>query len=149
MLIGSDRKLRAATAISVSVCTKKFEGFGHFKYLGVTLSSNFTWTEPIECFNEDKSTLLRRIKSLLPRNGRILFFSSLIPLMFDYADIVWGDKDNAVLMNNLQLLSNKAAKTILDRPFNSSATDALETLGWNLGETETFSSLPLRLYMCY
>ena len=128
---------------------KEVEGFGHFKYLGVTLSSNSTWTEPIECFNEDKSTLLRRIKSLLPRNGRILFFSSLIPLMFDYADIVWGDKDNAVLMNNLQLLQNRAAKTILDRPFHSSATDALETLGWNLGETQTFSSLPLRLYMCY
>ena len=128
---------------------KKVEGFGHFKYLGVTLSSNFTWTEPIECFNEDKSTFLRRIKSFLPSNGRIFFFSSLILLMFDYADIVWGDKDNAVLMNNLQLLSNKAAKTILDRPFNSSATDALETLGWNIGETETFSSLSLRLYMCY
>ena len=50
--------------------------------------------------------------------------------MFDYADLVWGDKDNAVLMNNLQLLQNKAAKTILDRPFHSSATDALEALGW-------------------
>ena len=105
MLIGSDRKLRAATAIYICLSMyKKVEGFGHFKYLGVTLSSNFTWTEPIECFNEDKSTLLRRIKSLLPSNGRIFFFSSLILLMFDYADIVWGDKDNAVLMNNLQLL---------------------------------------------
>ena len=33
-------------------------------------------------------------------------------------------------MNNLQLLQNKAAKTILDRPFHSSAADALEALGW-------------------
>ena len=84
---------------------------------------------------------------MLPRSGRILFFNSLILLMFDYADIVWGVKDNAVLMNNLQLLQNKAAKTILDRSFHSSVTDALEALGWNLGETQTFSSLPLRL--CY
>ena len=37
------------------------------------------------------------------------------------------DKDNAVLMNNLQLLQNKADKTISDRPFHSSAADAL---GW-------------------
>ena len=50
-------------------------------------------------------------------------------------------------MKNLQLLQNKAAKTILDRPFHLSATDALEALGWNLGETQTFSSLRLRL--CY
>ena len=48
-------------------------------------------------------------------------------------------------MNNLQLLQNKVAKTISDRPFHSSATDALEALGWNPGETQTFSSLPLGL----
>ena len=40
-----------------------------------------------------------------------------------------GGKDNAVLMNNLQLMQNKTAKTILDRPFHSSATYALEALG--------------------
>ena len=60
MLIGGGRKVRAATAISVSVFDQEVEGIGHFKYLGVTLSSNFTWTEHIEliCFHEDKSTLM-------------------------------------------------------------------------------------------
>ena len=73
--------------------------------------------------------LLERIKSLLSRNARILFFNSLIlPLIMP--TLFWGDKDNAVLMNNLQLLQNKAAKTILHRPFHSSAADALEALGW-------------------
>ena len=38
---------RAATAISFSVFDKEVEGVRHFKYLGVTLSSNFTWTEHI------------------------------------------------------------------------------------------------------
>ena len=32
--------------------------------------------------------LLRRIKSLLPCSGRIVFFNSLILLKFDYANIV-------------------------------------------------------------
>ena len=116
MLIFSDRKLRAVTAISVSVFDKEVEGIGHFKYLGVTLSSNFTWTEHIEliCFHEDKSTLmaLRIIKSLVPRSARILFFNSLILPMFDYVDVVWEDKNNAVLIKNLRLLQNKSAKTI-------------------------------------
>ena len=40
------------------------------------------------------------------------------------------DKDNAVRMNNLQLLQNKADKTILERPFHSTAADAIEALGW-------------------
>ena len=42
----------------------------------------------------------------------------------------WVDKDNAVLMNNLQVLQNKAAKLVLDKPLYSSATDALNQLGW-------------------
>ena len=57
MLIFSDRKLRAVTAISVSVFDKEVEGVGDFKYFGVTFSSNFTWTEHVECFDKDKSTL--------------------------------------------------------------------------------------------
>ena len=102
--------------------TKKPRALDTFKYLGVTLSSNFTWTEHIEHVStkiNQRLGLLRRIKSLLSRSAGILFFNSLILPMFDYADIVWGDKDNAVLMNNLKLLKNKAAKTILDRPFHS------------------------------
>jgi hypothetical protein len=34
--------------------------------------------------------------------------------IFDYADFVWGVKNNSVLMNNLQVLHNKASKIILD-----------------------------------
>ena len=84
---------------------------------------------------------------MLPRSARILFLHSLILLLFDYADIVWGDKDSAAVMKNLQLLQNKVAKTILDRPFHSSAANGLEALGCmvNLGETQTISSLPLPL----
>ena len=54
-----------------------------------------------------------------------------------------GDKDNVVLMNILQLLQSMADKTIVDRPFHSTAADALEALAWlvNLGETQTSSSV--------
>ena len=50
--------------------------------------------------------------------------------LFDYADLVWGDKHNVTLMTSLQVLQNKAAKIILDRPLYSSATHALATLKW-------------------
>ena len=55
--------------------------------------------------------------------SRDLVFSMLSVSFFRFSH-------RAVLMNNLQLLQNKAAKTILDRPFHSSAADALEALGW-------------------
>ena len=119
--------------------------------LGVSLSSNFTWTEHIEYIStkiNQRLGLKRRNKSLLPRSACILFFNSLILPVFDYADNVWGDKDNAVLMNNLPLLQNKAAKTILDRPFHSSATDALEALGWLTLEKRRLFHRWLYVYKC-
>ena len=77
MLIGSDRKLRAATATSVSVFDEEVESVEPFKYLGVTLSSNFTWTEQFEY-----------VKSLFPLSARILFItvsfsrSLIMPTLF-------------------------------------------------------------------
>ena len=56
------------------------------------------------------------------------------------------DKDNAVLMNNLQLLQNKAAKTISDRPFHSTAAEALEALGWLTLEKRRLFHLCLYVY---
>ena len=53
---------------------------------------------------------------------------SLVAPLFDYADIVWGDKNNDTLMTNLQTLQNRAAKVILDKPKHSSATEALSLL---------------------
>ncbi len=40
---------------------------------------------------------------------------------------VWGDKNNACLMSQLQVLQNKAAKIVLD--MRSSGTEALDKLG--------------------
>ena len=50
--------------------------------------------------------------------------------MFDYADVVWGDKNNVVLMNQIQVLQNNAARIILDLPKYASATQALDQLTW-------------------
>ena len=64
--------------------------------------------------------LLKRIKHLLPRHARVLYYNSLVQPLFDYGDLVWGD-NNCTLMQNLQIRQNKAAKVMLDRPpFKSS-----------------------------
>jgi hypothetical protein len=58
--------------------------------------------------------LLRRVKVFIPLKARLTIHNSLILPLFDYADIIWGDKNNTTLMDQLQILQNKAAKTILD-----------------------------------
>jgi hypothetical protein len=78
-------------------------------------NANFTWSEHIDRISakvNQRLGLLRRIKHLLPFNARILFNNSLVLPIFDYADVIWGDKNNTVLMNNLQILQNKAAKIV-------------------------------------
>ena len=74
-----------------------------------------------------KGLAFNRIKHLLPFSAHL---HSLVMPLFDYADLVWGDKHNVTLMTSLQVLQNKAAKIILDKPLYSSATHALATLKW-------------------
>ena len=97
------------------------------------INNQFSWTDHIDCIRgkiSKKLGLLRRIKSCLPINARIMFFNSFILPLFDYGDIIWGDRGNASLMSELQVLQNKAARLILDFPAHSSATEALTILGW-------------------
>jgi hypothetical protein len=51
-------------------------------------------------------------------------------------------------MNNLQILQNKAAKIVLDRPYFSSATDALNTLGWTTLEQRRLHHRCLFVFKC-
>ena len=68
--------------------------------------------------------------------------------LFEYADLVWGDKHNATLMSSLQVLQNKAAKIILDRPLYSSASHALATLKWIPLEKRRFQRRCVHVYKC-
>ena len=110
---------------------RKFDGrflCGHpLKYLDIHISSDFTWTDHIEHLTgkiNQRLGLLKRIKHLLPFRARLLFYKSLVMPLFEYADLVWGDKHNITLMSSLQVLQNKAAKVILNRPLYSSSTEA-------------------------
>ena len=115
------------------------------------MSSNFSCTEHIEYVStkiNQRFGLSRKIKSLLPRSARILFLNCLILPLFDYANIIWGYNNNAVLAKNLQLLLNKAAKTILTTALfiHLDATDGLEALGWLTLEKRRLFHLCLYLY---
>ena len=56
--------------------------------------------------------------------------STMVIPILEYASIVWGDKNNNVLMDSIQVLQHKAAKLVLDRATHSSSTQALLDLNW-------------------
>ena len=59
---------------------------------------------------------MRRVYDLLPLEPRLTLYSSLIVPVLDYSDIIFGDKDNKSLMDDLQMIQNKAAKVNLVWP---------------------------------
>ena len=151
MLIGSNRKLESKVALTVSIFYHYVNDVTCFKYLGILISSDFTWTNHVEYMAgkiNQRLGLLRRIKHLLPFRARILFYKSLVMPLFEYADLVWGDKHNVTLMSSLQVLQNKAAKIILDRPLYSSASHALATLKWIPLEKRRFQRRCVLVYKC-
>ena len=79
----------------------------------------------------------------------MLFYNSLVMPLFDLCrpSLVWGDK-HVTLMTSLQVLQNKAAKIILDRPLYSSATHALATLKWVPLEKRRFQRRCIYVYKC-
>ena len=92
--------------------------------------------------------LLKRIKHLLPFRARLLFYKSLVMPLFEYADIVWGDKHNVTLMSSLQVLQSKGAKIILNRPLYSSSSEALASLKWLTLEKRRFYRRCVYVYKC-
>ena len=113
MIIGSDRKLVCISSFSLSIFDTDVNSVSTFIYLGVMSSSTFTWSDHVEYISSKINKnldLLRRIKYYLPYGARLLFHNSLVLPIFDYANLVWDDKDNVSLMKELQIRQNKAAK---------------------------------------
>ena len=133
VIFGSTRKLNSFREFSLEINAHNLERRDTFKYLGIKLNQNMSWSDQIDALSKKVSQrlgVLRCVKYLLPLHGRLAIYNSLILPLFDYADIVWGDKNNKVLMHNLQVLQNNAARTILDYPKYFSGTEALAQLNW-------------------
>ena len=97
------------------------------------INQHLTWHDHIEQLQSKiakRLGVLKRIKYLLPVYARRIYVSTMVIPILEYASIVWGDKNNKVLMDSIQVLQNKAAKLVLDRATHSSSTQALLDLNW-------------------
>ena len=124
---------KQSTKVDITIENKKVLEESSFNYLGVTLSSDLTWHNHIDNMItkiNQRLGVLRRVKEFLDLDTRCVLYTSLILPLFDYGDTIWGDKNNSILINSLQVLENKAAKIILNQHPRYSSTKALEELKW-------------------
>ena len=134
MIIGNSRKLKEFANIQLIANDTPLERVQNFKYLGVVIDENLSWKSHIEKLQlkvTQRPGILRRIKHLLPKHARIIFVNTMITSLLDYGSLVWGDKKNKIMMDSLQVLHNKAAKLVVDRPMLPSSSDALRILHWS------------------
>ena len=133
VLFGSPHKLNVFWKLSLEINAQIVECKECLKYLGIKLNQNMSWSDHIDTLCKKVSQrlgVLHRVKYLLPLHGRLTLYNSLILPLFDYADTVWGDKNNEVVIHNLQVLQNNVARIILDLPKYFSCTQALTRLNW-------------------
>ena len=133
MIIGSNSKLSQFNDIDLMANNSQLEKVTKFKYLGVTINQHLTWHDHIDQIQRKVSKrlgVLLRIKHLLPAYARKIYVTTMVIPILEYASIVWGDKNNKVLMDSIQVLQSKAAKLVLDRSPYLSSSEALSDLNW-------------------
>ena len=107
------------------------EVFNH-KHLGVTLSSNLTWTAHIINIHENASkrlNLLKGLKFKLNRKTLSNLYKCLIRPLLEYADVLWdGCSDNeSHLIEHVQYQS---AMVVMGAMRGTSRSRVLEDLAW-------------------
>ena len=123
VIFGSPQKLNRIQNILVKVEDTCIERTQSFKYLGVTLNQSMSWADHVDAIStkiNQRIGLIRRIRDVLPLQVRVTLYNTLILPLFDYGDVIWGDKNNDTIMSELQILQNKAAKVLLGQPPRSS-----------------------------
>ena len=83
---------------------------------------------------------------ILPHSG--LFVSDTSPKSIDHEGLGESRTGTRQFPSSLQVLQNKAAKIILDRPLYSSASHALVTLKWIPLEKRHFQRRCVHVYKC-
>lgn len=124
-ITGSQKKLSTCNDVNVVIDTSPLE------CTDVTINKTITWGDHVEAMSPKINQtlgLLKQISHLLPREARITLYNSLVRSLFNHSDTICGDKGNATLTNELQLLRNKAVKIILSLPSFYSSTEALKEL---------------------
>ena len=110
-----------------------------------------SWADHVDAISmkiNQRIGLIRRIRNLLPLQARVALYNALILPLFDYGDVIWGDKNNDTIMSELQILQNKAAKVMLGQPPRSSSTEALKSLDLKSLSTRRFFHRCIAIHKC-
>ena len=124
MVFASNAKLTRLNNVNLLINSCPLNRVESFKYLGITLRPTLSWSDHVEAISD------KIYQHLLMLESSLTLVSKLVMPIFDCPDFVWGDKNNSVLTNHLQVLHNRTVKIIPDAHPLSSASESLQLLNW-------------------
>lgn len=133
MLIGSaQRKAKIDNSLHILIENQEITNVNVQKMLGIYIDHNLDWKFQVQQVIKNINSrlfLFSKIKLYLDKKCKILFYNSYILPIFDYCCIIWGNC-NADGIEQLTKLQKRAARIILDAPFNTPSKELFKSLNW-------------------
>ena len=130
MSVGSKSNRKKFENVSIKINNVPIERVNHCKYLGVTIDTEFTWKPQ---FNHVKSKVLRnfyalrRARPFIDQTTALTLYNTMIRPHFEYCSTVWM-KPNSGHIKRLQILQNRALRTVLKVDYRHSRRDLYQRL---------------------
>ena len=127
------------------------EQVDNFKYLGVTIDKNLTWSEHISAMCTTLATslgALKRLSQFLPSQLLNKLYQSNIQSIIDYCCTVWGHSGSGNL-SKLQIYQNRATRVVCkyyDHDING--IDLVRYLGWHTVEDRIKYFTSVLMFKC-
>ena len=133
VVVGGKQQLKRFQDLKLKIDEDPLSRESSYKYLGIIINENLNWGDHIASLEQKVAKrlgLIKRISHLIPRTQKLTLVNTMIIPLFDYGDVVWGDRNNQSLMKTLQIFHNKCAKIVCNMKPSDSSTKALDLLNW-------------------
>ena len=136
MVVGTRARLQSQhfKCLDLTISDTPIEQVEEHKLLGLLIDKHLTWQSHLAyiCAKvAQRLALLRRIKSFLSTDDRLIFYRAMVARLYEYGCIIWGDVSKNIV-NRITTLQKYAGRIILDikKPREINRTELFKKLTW-------------------
>ena len=136
MVVGTRARLQSqhSKCLDLTISDTSIEQVEEHMLLGLVIDQHLTWESHLDyiCAKvAQRLALLRRIKSFLSTDDRLIFYRAMVAPLYEYGCIIWGDISKHIA-NRITTLQKYAGKIILDikNPREINSTELFKKLNW-------------------
>ena len=132
MIVGTQHRTKNIPPLNICIDGNKIKDVKKQKLLGIYIDENLRWTDHIDhlCANiSSKISLLRQLSTYIPTEAQKMFYQGYILPLIDYGSSTWGTTSRSNL-ERLSKLQKRAARIILNAPYDTASSYMFNALGW-------------------